>query len=163
MTRKEIGVIALVIVGGGLAATRNIHSTPAKADCNVQGVWRAEKVVTNGKADSTSGVEIKVQTKNHFAWVSQENRRDTLPLKTFRDSVRVYSDGGGYGTYRVSGNQYVEHIEVFPDPGYIGKEWPATCQTTGNQWIHTWIGPEYKDSTGRTRRDTVSEYYRRVE
>ncbi|HET9637016.1 MAG TPA: hypothetical protein VFP26_13900 [Gemmatimonadaceae bacterium] len=163
MTPRQFGAIALVIVGGGMAASFNFRSTPAEASCNVQGVWRTEKVVTNGRVDSTSAVEIKIATKNHFAWVSQENRRDTLPLKTFRDSVRVYSDGGGYGTYRVSGNQYVERIELFPNPDYVGKEWPATCQTTGNSWIHSWISPEYKDSTGRTRRDTVAEYYRRVE
>jgi hypothetical protein len=112
---------------------------------------------------SGAGQEVKVMTKNHFVWVSQETRRDTLPLKTFRDSVRVFSDGGGYGTYTVSGSNLTEHIEMFPDPNYIGKDWPATCQTTGNQWIHSWISPEYKDSTGRSRRDTVAEYYRRTE
>jgi hypothetical protein len=126
-------------------------------------VWREQKVVTNGRVDSTSGVEIKIITRNHFAWVSQESRRDTLPLKTFRDSVRVYSDGGGYGTYRLSGNNYVERIELFPNPSYVGKEWPATCQTTGNQWIDSYFTPEYNDSTGRARRDTVAEYYTRVE
>jgi hypothetical protein len=63
----------------------------------------------------------------------------------------------------LSGNNYVERIDIFPDPTYIGKEWPATCQTNGNQWIHSWISPEYKDSTGRSRRDTVAEYFKRVE
>lgn len=163
MTRKGLTAIALIIMGGGLAATRDAHRTLPAASCNVEGVWRAQKVVTNGRADSTSGVEVKVMTKKHFAWVSQENRRDTLPLRTFRDSVRAFSDGGGFGTYTVSGNNVIEHIELFPDPTYIGKDWPSKCQVTGNQWIHSWIGPEYKDSTGRSRRDTVAEYYRRVE
>lgn len=161
MKRAVLGGIALVIVGGGIAATRSVRHEAA--NCNVQGVWRTQKVVTNGKTDSTSVVEVKLVTKNHFAWVAQENRRDTLPLKTLRDTARVLNDAGGYGTYRVNGNQYVERIEVFPDPSWLGKEWPATCQVSGNQWIHSWIGPEYKDSTGATRRDTVAEYYRRVE
>ena len=162
MNRAMLGGIALAIVGGGVSSTYATHSA-ATASCNVQGVWRVEKAITNGKTDSTSAVEVKLVTKHHFAWVAQENRRDTLPLKTFRDTTRVYSDAGGYGTYTVSGNKYTEHIEVFPNPDYVGKDWPATCQVNGNQWIHSWIGPEYKDPTGRTRRDTVAEYYRRVE
>lgn len=163
MTRNLLGGMALVIAGGGFAAAHNTHRAPPEAACNVQGVWRAQKVVTNGRTDSTSGVEIKVMTKNHFVWVSQENRRDTLPLKTYRDTVRVFSDGGGYGTYSVSGDNLTEHIELFPNPTYIGKDWPAKCQVSGNQWIHSWISPEYQDSVGRSMHDTVVEYYRRVE
>ena len=96
-------------------------------------------------------------------WVQQENRRDTLRLRTFRDTTRVYNDAGGYGTYRLSGNNYIERIEVFPDPTFIGKEWPATCHATRNQWTHSYISPERPDSTGRMRRDTVVEVLRRVE
>ena len=162
MNRAVLGGIALAIVGGGISATYATHRLTA-ASCDVQGVWRIQKVITNGTTDSTSAFQVKLQTKNHFAWLAQENRRDTLPLKTYRDSARVFSDAGGYGSYRVSGNNYTEHIEIFPNPSYVGKDWPATCKVDGNQWIHSWISPEYKDSTGRTRRDTVAEYYRRVE
>ena len=163
MTRNLLGGIVLVLVGGGFAAARTADRAPSEAACNVQGVWRTQKVITNGRTDSTSGVEIKMVTKNHFAWVSQESRRDTLPLKTYRDSVRVFSNGGGYGTYTLSGDNLTEHIELFPDPSYIGKDWPAKCRVNGNQWIHSWVSPEYKDSTGASRRDTVAEYYQRVE
>lgn len=160
----KILLLAAPLILAGTFAARKVEVQRPAATCNVQGVWKAYKVITNGKADSSgAGQEVKVMTKNHFVWVSQESRRDTLPLKTFRDSVRVYSDGGGYGTYTVSGSNLTEHIEMFPDPSYIGKDWPATCQTTDNHWIHSWISPEYKDSTGRSRRDTVAEYYRRVE
>ena len=96
-------------------------------------------------------------------WVDQELRRDTLPLRTARDTTRVYGDAGGYGTYRLSGNNYIERVEAFPDPTFIGKEWPATCHTTRNQWIHSYVSPERADSTGRMRRDTVVEVFARVE
>ena len=96
-------------------------------------------------------------------WVSQEARRDTLPLKTYRDSVRALRNGGGYGTYTVDGSNLTEQIELFPDPTYAGKDWPATCRIVRGRWIHSFITPAYKDSTGRSRQDTVSEYYRREE
>jgi hypothetical protein len=155
--------IAAVMVAGTFAVGRG-NTRDTAASCNVQGVWKQYKIVVNGKADSSdTGQEVKLVTKTHFAWIQQESRRDTLPLKTFRDSVRVMTDGGGYGTYSLSGSNYTEHIEMFPDPTYLGKDWPATCQTTGSQWIHSWLSPEYKDSTGQNRRDTVTEYLRRIE
>lgn len=159
--KNPLFVIALVVAGGGFAAT-HANDRGAAASCNVRGVWRTERVTMNGKP-YTAAQEVKVVTKNHFMWVDQETRRDTLPLKTFRDSTRAFSDAGGYGTYRLSGNNYVERIEFFPDPSFIGKEWPATCRTTRNQWIHSFISPERADSTGRMRRDTVVEYFARVE
>jgi len=155
-------VVALVIGGGGFVATYANARGRAAASCNVRGVWRATRATVNGQPVTTI-TEVKVVTKDHFMWVEQENRRDTLPLRTFRDSTRAYSDAGGYGTYRLSGNNYVERIELFPDPTFIGKEWPATCHTTRNQWTHSYISPERTDSTGRTRRDTVVEYFSRLE
>ena len=114
--------------------------------------------------DSTSGAERKIMTKNHFMWVQQESRRDTLPMKTLRDSVRALTDAGGYGTYTVSGNIVTEHIEVFPLPSWIGRDFKATCRTPDkNHWVHSWISDVYKDSTGLSRRDTTDEYYVRVE
>ena len=155
-------VIALVVAGGGFAATHANDRGATAATCNVRGVWRGTRVTMNGRP-ITAITEVKVVTKNHFMWVQDEARRDTLPLRTFRDTVRVFNNAGGYGTYRLSGNNYIERIDQFPDPTFIGKEWPATCRTTRNQWIHSYISPERTDSTGRTRRDTVVEYYTRVE
>ena len=162
LTKQLIAGVTLLTISGIFAATRGNARASVK-DCEVQGVWRRQKVVVNGKTNSTSGEEVKLMTKKHFMWVSQEARRDTLPLKTYRDSVRAFSNGGGYGTYTVNGSNLTEHIEMFPDPTYTGKDWPATCRVVGGQWIHSWISPVYKDSTGRSRRDTVAEYYRRDE
>ena len=162
MRTNPLIVVAVVIGGGGFAARHANAPGAPTASCNVRGVWRATRATVNGRPVTTI-TEVKVVTKDHFMWVQQENRRDTLPLKTFRDTTRVYSDAGGYGTYKLSGNKYVERIELFPDPSFVGKEWPATCHTTRNEWIHSYISPDRTDSTGRTRRDTVVEYMARVE
>lgn len=162
MRTNPLIVVAVVVATGGFAATHaNARPAPA-ASCNVRGVWRATRATLNGRPITTISEE-KVVTKSHFMWVQDENRRDTLPLRTFRDTVRVFNNAGGYGTYRLSGNNYIERIEAFPDPTFLGKEWPATCRTTRNEWIHSYISPERTDSTGRTRRDTVVEYFTRVE
>ena len=162
MRTNPLFVVALIVAGGGFAATHSSDRDAAAASCNVRGVWRMTSGTLNGRPVTTQ-TEVKVVTKNHFMWVDQENRRDTLPLRTFRDTVRVFNNAGGYGTYRLSGNNYIERIDVFPDPTFLGREWPATCHTTRNQWIHSYISPERTDSTGRTRRDTVVEYFTRVE
>ncbi|MFL5483674.1 MAG: hypothetical protein ACJ8AK_15940 [Gemmatimonadaceae bacterium] len=162
MKTNPLIVLALVVGGGGLAATHSNTRAASAASCNVQGVWQAERVTVNGQP-YTAAMEVKIVTKNHFMWVQQENRRDTLPLRTFQDTARVFNDAGGYGTYRLSGNNYIERIEAFPDPTFIGKEWPATCKTTRTQWTHSYISPERTDANGRTRRDTVVEVLRRVE
>jgi hypothetical protein len=153
-------IFATVIVS--VAATRDNASGSASA-CRLQGVWRLERAVTNGKADSSTFQQRKIMTKNHFMWVGQENRRDTLPLKTYRDSARVFSDNGGYGSYKVSGSTLTEHIELFPNHTWIGRDFKATCKTDANHWVHTWMSDFYNDSTGHSRRDTTAEYYRRVE
>lgn len=162
MTRKALAGILLLVISGSVAATLH-NSDPAPPDCKVQGVWQLRRVVTNGKVDSTSAQQRKIMTKNHFMWVAQESRRDTLPLKTARDSARVLNDAGGYGTYTVSGSNLTEKIELFPDHRWIGRDWKALCRTERGQWIHTWYSDPYNDSTGRSRRDTVVEYYTRLE
>jgi hypothetical protein len=163
MKRYLLTGAILVTTLGTVAATRDDASGSAAA-CKLQGVWRLERVVTNGtRTDSTSFQQRKIMTKNHFMWVNQENRRDTLPLKTYRDSVRVLSDNGGYGTYKVSGSTLTEHIELFPSQAWVGRDFKATCKTDANHWVHTWISDAYNDSTGHSRRDTTAEYYRRVE
>ena len=162
MSRSPLFIVALVIAGGGIAAANSSARAVSAASCNVRGVWRTTRATVNGRP-ITNVTEVKVVTRNHFMWVDEENRRDTLPLRTYRDTVRVFNNAGGYGTYRLAGNKYIERIESFPDPSFIGKEWPATCHTTRNEWIHSYISPERTDSTGRVRRDTVFEYFTRVE
>ena len=152
----------LLATAGSVAATRGNDSGSAAA-CQVQGVWRLERLVANGKDQPSNYQQRKIMTKNHFMWVNQEARRDTLPIKTLRDTARVFNDAGGYGSYTVSGSTLTEHIELFPTPSWIGRDWKASCQTDRNHWTHHWISDQYKDSTGVNRRDTVDEHYVRVE
>lgn len=162
-TRILLAGVILLGTSGSLAATRENADGSAQAACRVQGVWKLERVVTNGKTDSTSTQQRKIMTKRHFMFAGQESRRDTLPLKTYRDSVRYFSDYGGFGTYKVSGSNLTETIEIFPDPTWKGRDFRATCRTTANQWFHGFLSEFYTDSTGRSRRDTTMEIYSRVE
>ena len=162
MKRILLTGAVLVTVLGSVAATRDNASGTAAA-CNVKGVWRLERMVTNGKNVADINQQGKIMTKSHFMWVNQEARRDTLPLKTFRDSVRFYSVNAGSGTYKVSGSTLTEHIEIFPNPKWVGRDFTATCKTDRSLWLHTWVSDFYNDSTGHSRRDTTTEYYRRVE
>jgi hypothetical protein len=152
----------LATVLATVAATGDNASGSAAA-CRVQGVWRLERIVRNGKTNTTGFEQRKIMTKNHFMWLNQESRRDTLPLKTFRDSVRYYAVNSGSGTYKVSGSTLTERIEIFPDPKWSGRDFKATCKTDRNHWLHTWMSDFYNDSTGHSRRDTTTEYYRREE
>lgn len=162
-TRTLLAGVILLGVSGSLAATHESPGGSSQASCRVQGVWKLERMVTNGKADSTSIQHRKIMTKRHFMWTSQESRRDTLPLRTYRDSVRYFSDNGGFGTYRVSGSTLTERIEIFPLPIWIGRDFRATCRTTAKEWFHGYLSDPYTDSTGRSRRDTVMEVFSRVE
>ena len=162
-TRTLLAGVILLGISGSLAATYKDAGDSAQAPCRVQGVWKLEREERNGKTDPPSFTQRKIMTKRHFMWASAENRRDTLPLKTFRDSVRYFSDAGGSGTYRVSGSNLTETIDIFPDPTWNGRDFRATCRTTAKQWFHGYVTEPYNDSTGRSRRDTVMEVYSRVE
>ena len=146
----------LVVVGAAFSVHRD--------GCRVQGVWEMEAMTNNGKDLPLNGVkQIKIVTPRHFMWVGQDARRDTLPLKTAADTLRRNSIGGGAGTYSATGNAYVEQIEVFNDPSWLGKPWKATCRVQGDRWYHSYPFPQ--DSTG-VPRDSIAhivEVWRRVE
>lgn len=135
-----------------------------KAGCRVQGVWEMEAVTNNGKDQPLNGArQVKIVTRRHFMWVGQDARRDTLPLKTQADTLRRNTIGGGAGTYSVTGNAYVEQIDVFNDPSWLGKPWKATCRVEGDRWYHSYPFPQ--DSAG-VPRDSIAhivEVWRRVE
>ena len=144
----------------GVGAASSVH----RAGCRVQGVWELESVTNNGKDQPLNGLrQIKIVTQHHFMWIGQAARRDTLPLKTEADTLRRNSLGGGAGTYSTTGNSYVEQIEVFNDPAFLGKPWNATCRIQGDRWYHSWPFPQ--DSTGVSR-DSIAhvvEVWRKVE
>jgi len=111
--------------------------TVASASCNVVGTWELTGITIDGKA-STPRQQRKIVNGRHFMWISQESRRDTLPLKTPADSLLYYRVVGGAGTYTIAGDSYVEHIDYFVDPSFIGKDWKATCRTEKDHWAHSY-------------------------
>ena len=151
-----VPVCCMVVVG----ATSRSH----QAACPVRGVWELMSVSSNGKDQPLNGLkQLKIVTQRYWMWVGADAKRDTLPLKSEADSVRRFLIGGGAGTYTATGNSYVEHIEVFNDPTWIGKSWKATCHMAGRLWHHSFPFPQ--DSTG-VARDSIAHFvetWRKVE
>ena len=147
-----IAAPACCVLLGGAA----LRAKAPSAGCAVRGVWQLVSVTNNGKDQPLNGVqETKIVTDRHWMWVAQAARRDTLPMKTLADTLRRNSIGGGAGTYTTNGNSYIENIEIFVDPSFVGKPWKATCRIEGNKWYHSFPFPQ--DSTG-VARDSIGHY-----
>ena len=126
------------------------------AACPVRGVWEMVSITRSGRDQPLNGFkQMKIVTVSHFAWIGEEPRRDTLPMNTRADTLGRAFIGGGGGSYTATGNTYVEHIEYFNDPTWIGKSWNATCRVEGNRWYHSYPFPQ--DSTG-VPRDSIGHY-----
>ena len=143
----------LVLTGAG----------PGGARCRVHGVWQLASVWTDGKEEIVNGWKsMKLVTDRHWVWISEGVRRDTLPFKTQLDTLRAYFIGGGAGTYTLNGDRYVEQIEYFNDPVWIGKPFLATCRVEGDRWYHSYTDPN--DSTTATGPvQHITELWRRIE
>src|SRR2546422_5834110 len=111
-------VAALTIAASGLAlpseflrATNDVHRD---AGCQVRGVWELVSVSQNGKDQPLAGYRgMKVLTDQHFMFVGQAAKRDTLPLKTEMDTLRAYQMSGGAGgppTPRTHHNKPTRHL-----------------------------------------------------
>ena len=129
-------------------------SAPKKdPTCQVQGVWELQSMNWGGTQEPMTGTrERKMLTKNHFMFINADAKRDTITLRTAADSLRAQQVIGGFGTYTVKGNNYIEHVELFFAPSWEGRDVPAKCETAGDSWTHTW---KY-DTT------TVVEVWRRI-
>jgi len=148
----------LVVAVVGLASQPS--ASAATASCSVVGTWELTGVTVDGKAIASPGQQRKIVTAGHFMWINQATRRDTLPLKTLVDTLMAYRVGGGSGTYRLVGDSYVEHIDYFVDPAFIGKDWKATCRTDKNHWVHSYTT---QPSAAGVAGQAVVEDWRRVE
>ena len=167
MTNRLLATTMLLgLTGSVIAASRDVHGSPPKA-CRVQGVWDLVASVQAGKRTEHAGTQRKVVTKKHWMWVGGAARRDTLPLKTPLDSAHYYLIGGGYGTYDVSGNHYIEHIDFFVEPKLQGKSLTASCRVEGKQWFHTFLASDLSTPGAAPMtppsKDSVTEIFRRVE
>lgn len=122
-----------------LSATNDVHPD---AGCQVRGVWELVSVSQNGKDQPLAGSRaMKVLADRHFMFVGQAAKRDTLPLKTAMDTLRAYQISGGAGTYTTSGTTYIEHLDLFVIPSWIGTSFRATCRIEGDLWYHSFTDP----------------------
>lgn len=159
--RSRNGILAFAV--GMLLLSGPVHAqkvTPqganAKRDpatCHVEGVWQLESMKWGGEDQPQAGrTEHKMVGNGRFMWIGADKRRDTITLNTRVDTLRAQLVSGGYGTYSLKGDDYVEHAEVLFMPTYQGRDFPAKCKTDGDKWTHTWKF----DTT------TVVEVWRRV-
>ena len=150
-------VVALTIAASGLALPGPHRASPTRerrevlratndvrrdAACQVRGVWALVSVSQDGKDQPLAGSRtMKVLTDRHFMFVGQAAMRDTLPLKTPVDTLRAYQITGGAGTYTTSGTTYIEHLDIFVIPSWIGTSFKATCRIEGDLWYHSFTEP----------------------
>jgi hypothetical protein len=171
-------VAALTITASALALVSGCKSTqtsespgqvPTTSDvrlgavCPVRGVWELVSVSENGKDQPLGGYrQRKIVTDRHFMWMGQAARRDTLPLRTQLDTLRAYQTPGGAGTYTTSGTTYIEHIDFFVIPSWVGTSFRATCRVEGDRWYHSFTTPN--DTTAAPGPyQHIIEVWRRVE
>jgi len=158
MSKALNSMAASLLLVSALGLVSQSSATAATASCSVIGTWELTGITVDGKAVAAPGQQRKIVTAGHFMWINQATRRDTLPLKTRADSLAYSSVGGGSGTYRLQGNSYVEHIDYFNDPAYLGKDWKATCRTDKNHWVHSYTLPGASGAAPQA----VIETWRRV-
>jgi len=146
--------------GPSLAAA---NDAGPEAQCQVRGVWKLISMSQDGKDQPLAGYEqMKVVTARHFMWLGQAAKRDTLPLKTELDTLRAYQVAGGAGTYTTSGNSYVEHLNMFIVPSWVGTSFRATCRIEGSRWYHSFTMP-IDTTAGSGPYQHIVEVWQRVE
>lgn len=167
MKKKLLGATVLLGLTGTMLASDGYASGPAQAACRVQGVWERVATIQAGKrTEYTNARQRKLVTKKHHMWLSEEARRDTLPLRTTADTTRYYWVNGGSGTYQVAGNVYTENIDLFSDPKIEGKTLKAKCRTEGKWWYHSFVASQLDTPAAGAppaSTDTTTEIWRRVE
>ena len=159
MSRALYSAAASVLLVGAIGLVSHSPAIAAHASCSVVGTWELTGVTVDGKAQPATGQQRKIVTGRHFMWLWQADRRDTLPLKTRADSLLVYRVAGGSGTYTLDGDSYVEHIDYFVDPAYLGKDWKATCRTENDHWVHSYT----QAGAAGAKPSAVVEDWRRLE
>ena len=159
---QPLHALALALAGVSAIATVGITTTRPAAPCNVIGTWELVSVSSEG-GTNTGLDERKIVTRRHFMWIAQDSHRDTLPDATAVDSLRINRVDGGSGTWTLSGNSYVEHIDMFSDPSWVKTDFKATCRTTAKHWTHTYMAAAPANSIHAGQKVQVVEEWRRIE
>ncbi len=96
-----------------------------------------------------SGRQIKMISRTHFVWMSQDTSRKD-----------VYGFGGG--KYTLDGDKYTEHIEIFYDPRGIGKSLTFKMRVEGDTLIQSGTMPFKKLGLADYDLETY-EVYKRID
>jgi hypothetical protein len=148
-----------IVLFVALMGSRSIY---AQATCRLEGVWQLVSGSGDGTPYPATYRAIKLITKNHFAFVGEEER-GVQDMKTAADSLRAFRTmASGGGTYTIRGNTYTEKLEYFSDPAYVGASVSFTCRTEGDRFYQTGSFPILEN--GRKLRDAkIDEVWRRIE
>ena len=138
------------------------HSARAQAACRLEGVWQLVSGKADGQAYPASVRGIKLITKGHVAFLSEE-ARGVKELKSAADSLQAFRTmGAGGGTYTLQGTTYTETLDYFTDPAYTGRSVSFSCRTEGDRFFQTGLFPVF--ANGKKVRDVkLEEVWRRIE
>jgi hypothetical protein len=163
MVSYRLAVFPIVVACGLVGTGARARDTGPEGVCRLRGVWELVSVTTDGKDQPLNGYKgMKMLSEKHFMFVGQAARRDTLPLRTELDTLRAYQIPGGAGTYTTSGNRYIERLDYFVIPSWIGTSFTATCRVEGDRWYHSFTDPN-DTTTARSPVQHIVEVWRRVE
>jgi hypothetical protein len=151
--RRTLAVVPLLLLA---------NVAGAQGSCRLEGVWQLVSGKSDGQAYPASARGMKIITKGHFMFVSEEER-GVKELKTIADSLQAFRTmGSGGGTYTIQGTTYTEKLDFFSDPAYLGRSIAFTCRTEGGRFYQTGAVPVFEN--GKKVRDTkLEEVWRRVE
>lgn len=134
----------------------NYMSKPEEKDIPLKGTWQllSATTVENGKStviDFTKGNKqmIKIINDTHFAFLNHE-------LDTTKESSNRFDAGGG--RYKLTGNEYTEHLDYYKDKNWEGKTFNFKVSIHQDTLIQT--GMEKVEAAGVDR--TITEKYVRV-
>ncbi|MEP7321251.1 MAG: hypothetical protein ABI761_05005 [Saprospiraceae bacterium] len=121
----------------------------------IQGTWQLISGTLIEKGDTsvtdyTKNISfIKIINASHFAFLQHD-------LKKGKDSVAVYSSGGG--SYSLQDSLYTEHLEYCSDRVWEGNDFKFTIEVKNDTFIQR--GVEIVESAGVNRINI--ERYKRV-
>ena len=100
------------------------------------GVWEMVSQSCNGELRSFEGRKLKLLTTRCFVWVARDKEyaNALLERKTERDSLEAFCRVFGAGTYEISDSTCTERLELFYDPGYIGRVGIFAFHCDGGMW-----------------------------
>ena len=132
MKRSFLGVVVLFVA---------LVSFSAEKKNTVLGTWElvSAKYTSAGNTQTNTGREIKIITKNHWAFLYQGSDRQKFAGQgtdaELLNAAKTFNAGGG--TYTLKGDTYTEQIELSIVPNLVNVSIPFKIKWEGDQWIQT--------------------------